>query len=103
MIGKWIPQVAHNMATAQVRATKPKIGVAELLATNSGRQYDDDVNTLLLHGYFQLDGYFSHAFNSHVEVYGAVNNIFNRAIDVGRTPILTLGTPRLASFGVRLK
>ena len=101
LVGKWIPQVAHNMATAQVRAMQPKLGVAELLGTISGRQYDDDANTFLLHGYFQLDGYVAHAFNSHVEIYGAVNNIFDREIQVGRTPLLTLGTPRMASIGIR--
>lgn len=101
LVGKWIPEVAHNMATAQVRATKPKIGIAELLGTISGRQYDDDANTLLLHGYFQLDGYVARDFGSHTEIYGAVSNIFNREIDVGRTPILTLGSPRVTSFGIR--
>ncbi len=101
LVGKWIPQVAHNMATAQVRAMQPKLGVAELLGTISGRQYDDDANTFLLHGYFQLDGYVAHAFNSHAEIYGAVNNIFDREIQVGRTPLLTLGTPRMASIGIR--
>jgi outer membrane receptor protein involved in Fe transport len=101
LVGKWIPEVAHNMATAQVRATKPKIGVVQLLGTLSGRQYDDDQNTFLLHGYFQLDAYVAHAFNSRSEIYGAVSNIFNREIEVGRTPILTLGTPRMASIGIR--
>jgi outer membrane receptor protein involved in Fe transport len=101
LVGKWIPQVAHNMATVQVRATKPKIGVVELLGTQSGRQYDDDQNTFLLHSYFQMDAYAAHAFGSHAEIYGAVSNIFNREIEVGRTPILTLGTPRMASIGIR--
>ena len=101
LVGKWIPQVAHNMATAQVTATKPKIGLIELLGTQSGRQYDDDQNTFLLHGYFQLDAYVAHTFGSRTEIYGAVSNIFNREIEVGRTPILTLGTPRMASIGIR--
>lgn len=101
LVGKWIPEVAHNMATGQVRVTKPKIGVARLLGTISGRQYDNDTNSLLLHGYFQLDGYVAHAFGSHMEIYGAVSNIFNREIDAGRTPLLTLGSPRIASFGIR--
>ena len=101
LVGKWIPQVAHNMATAQVSATKPKIGLIELLGTESGRQYDDDQNRFLLHGYFQLDAYAAHSFGARAEVYGAVSNIFNREIDVGRTPLLTLGTPRVASIGIR--
>ncbi len=101
LVGKWIPQVAHNMATAQVSAAKPKIGLIRLLATQSGRQYDDDENTFLLHGYFQLDAYLAHNFGARTEVYGAVNNIFDRQIDVGRTPLLTVGTPRMASIGIR--
>ena len=101
LVGKWIPQVAHNMATAQVSATKPKIGLVELLGTLSGWQYDDDQNRFLLHGYFQLDAYAAHSFGARTEVYGAVSNIFNREIEVGRTPLLTLGTPRMASIGIR--
>ena len=101
LVGKWIPQVAHNMATAQVTASKPKIGLIELLGTQSGQQYDDDQNIFLLHGYFQLDTYAAHTFGARTELYGAVSNIFNREIEVGRTPILTLGTPRMASIGIR--
>ncbi|MEO6828337.1 MAG: TonB-dependent receptor, partial [Acidobacteriaceae bacterium] len=102
MVGKWIPQVAQNMATMQVRASQPRIGAAGLLGTLSGRQFDDDTNTFLLHGYFQLDGYVSHAVGSRVELYGAVSNVFDRSIEVGRSPLLTLATPRMASFGIRL-
>jgi outer membrane cobalamin receptor len=76
--------------------------MAGLLGTLSGRQFDDDANTFLLHGYFQLDGYVSHSIGSRVEIYGAVSNALNRSIEVGRTPILTLATPRMASFGIRI-
>jgi hypothetical protein len=48
-----------------------------------------------------MDGYVAHSLGSRTEIYGAVNNIFDREIEVGRTPILTLGTPRLASIGIR--
>jgi len=102
LVGKWIPEVAHNMATMQVRAGGRRSGIAELLGTLSGRQYDDDNNTFLLNGYFQLDGYYSHSVGTHVDIYGAMVNMLNRTIDVGRTPILTLGTPRMASIGIRI-
>ena len=102
LVGKWIPQVAHNMATTQVRATNRRLGVGELLGTWSGRQYDDDANRFLLHGYFQLDGYVEHTMNSRIDMYVAASNMLNRSIEVGRTPILTLGTPRMASFGIRI-
>jgi outer membrane receptor protein involved in Fe transport len=102
LVGKWIPQVPHNTATMQVRATKRKVGLIGLLGTVGGRQYDDAANVFLLHDYFQLNGYVSHELGSRVELYGAMNNMFNRSIEIGRTPILTLATPRMASFGIRI-
>jgi outer membrane receptor protein involved in Fe transport len=102
LVGKWIPEVPHNSATMQVSAAKRRVGVARLLGTLSGQQFDDDANTFLLHGYFQLDGYVSHEFRSRFELYGAMSNILNRSIDVGRTPLLTLGSPRIASFGIQI-
>lgn len=102
LVGKWIPQVPHNTATLQLRAVSARLGTAALMGKLSGRQYDDDANMFLLHGYFQMDAYVSHAFGHRVEVYASVVNVFDRAIQVGRTPILTLGTPRMASIGLRI-
>ncbi|MBV8672927.1 MAG: TonB-dependent receptor, partial [Acidobacteriaceae bacterium] len=48
LVGKWIPQVPRNMATAQLRLSDRKWGVLSLQARGSGRQYDDDANQYLL-------------------------------------------------------
>jgi outer membrane receptor protein involved in Fe transport len=102
LVGKWIPQVARNMATAQVRFTKPRLGLLSLQGRASGHQFDDDGNQYLLHGYFRLDAYASHDFGRHVTFFASGENLFDRAIEVGKTPLPTLGTPRLARFGLRL-
>jgi outer membrane receptor protein involved in Fe transport len=102
LIGNWIPQVPQNSGTMQIRAANSRLGSAGLLGSLSGRQFDDDANMSLLHGFFQLDGYASHAFGSRIELYGAINNALDRTIETGRTPILTLGTPRIVSFGIRI-
>lgn len=102
LVGNWIPQVARNMATTQVRFTRRRLGLLSLQGRLSGRQYDDDLNQFLLHGYFQLDAYASHDIYRHVEVFAAGENLFDRTIEVGKTPITTLGTPRVARFGIRL-
>jgi len=102
LVGKWIPQVPRNMATAQARFTQPRIGLLSLQARYGGRQFDDDQNTNLLHNYFRLDVYASHNLGKHAELYTSAENLFDRAIEVGRTPVLTLGTPRVARFGLRL-
>ncbi len=100
LVGKWIPQVARNMATAQLRLSDPKWGVLSLQARGSGRQYDDDANQYLLASYFRLDVYGSRTFGRHFEVYASGENLFDRAIEVGKTPVLTLGTPRIGRAGM---
>ncbi len=102
LVGNWIPQVARNMATAQLRLSDPRLGVISFQARNSGRQYDDDANQYLLVSYFRFDAYGSRDFGRHVQVYASGENLFDRAIQVGRTPTLTLGTPRIARIGVHL-
>ena len=102
LIGKWIPQVPRNMATAQVLFTRPSLGILSLQGREGGRQFDDDANLYLLHSYFSLDAYAQHNFGSHIEAFASGENLFDRSIEVGKTPITTLGTPRLARFGVRV-
>jgi outer membrane receptor protein involved in Fe transport len=103
LVGNWIPQVAHNSGTAQLRAYRPAVGVLSLQARLSGRQFDDDLNTYLLHSYFKLDAYASHNFGKRIELFTSAENLFDRTIEVGRTPTLTLGTPRIARIGFNLK
>jgi outer membrane receptor protein involved in Fe transport len=103
LVDNWIPQVAHNTGSAQLRAYKPKLGVISLQAKLSGRQFDDDANIYLLHGYFKLDAYASHDFGTRIELFSSAENLFDRDIDVGRTPLLTIGTPRTVRAGFRLK
>jgi outer membrane cobalamin receptor len=102
LIGKWIPQVPRNMATTQVRLTRPRFGVLSVQGQLTGRQFDDDANAYLLHSYFRLDADAEHSFGRHVVSFASGENLFDRSIEVGKTPILTLGTPRLVRVGLRL-
>jgi outer membrane cobalamin receptor len=90
------------MGTAQLRLSYPKLGVLSLQARASGRQYDDDANKYVLGSYFRLDAYGSRNIGRHVDVYASGENLFDRAIQVGKTPVLTLGTPRIARIGLHL-
>lgn len=103
LVGKWIPQVARNMATAQLSASARRWGLLSLQARMSGRQFDDDQNLYLLHGYFRLDVYGSHDIGRHVQLYASGQNLLDRTIEVGKTPVLTLGTPRIGLFGLRVR
>ena len=107
LVGNWIPQVAHQMATAQLRGYRPSIGTLSLQGKISGRQFDDDANAYLLHGYFKLDAYASHQFGKRplgkqIEIFTSGQNLLNRQIEVGRTPTLTLGNPRAVRVGFLL-
>src|SRR6202044_2871581 len=108
-LGNWIPEVARNMATLNLRASRPRLGTISLESRLSGRQFDDDANAYLLHGYFRLDAYASHnftrspfgkrLFGSQIELFAAGENLFNRSIEVSKTPTTTLGQPRTARAG----
>ena len=102
LVGNWIPQVARNMATAQVRLTRARIGVLSVQGQLTGRQFDDDANAYLLHSYFRLDASAEHNFGRHIVAFASGENIFDRLIEVGKTPLLTLGTPRVARVGIRI-
>ena len=103
LVGNWIPEVARNMATMNLRAMRPTLGTLNLQGRLSGRQFDDDANTYLLHGYFRLDVYASHEFGKRLETFAAGENLLNRQIEVAKTPTTTLATPRTARFGLKIR
>jgi outer membrane receptor protein involved in Fe transport len=91
------------MGTLQARFTYPSLGVLSFQGRMSGNQYDNDLNTYLLHSYFRLDAYASHDFGHRLELFAAGENLFDRTIEVGRTPTLSLGTPLAGRIGVRIR
>jgi len=99
LVGNWIPEVARNLATMNVRAYKPALGTLNLQGRLSGRQFDDDANQYLLHGYFRLDAYASHDFGKRLQLFAAGENLLNRQIEDSKTPTTTLGMPRVARAG----
>jgi outer membrane receptor protein involved in Fe transport len=102
LVGNWIPQVARNMATTQVVFSRRRFGLLSVQGRISGRQYDDDANQFLLHSYFRLGAYASHDFGHHLTAFAAGDNLFDRTIEAGKTPALTLASPRVARFGLRI-
>jgi outer membrane receptor protein involved in Fe transport len=103
LVGNWIPQVARNMATAQLRLSRPRLGLLSLQARMSGHQFDDDANQYLLHSYFRLDAYASRNIGRHLQIFASGENLFDRSIEAGKTPVLTLATPRTARIGLNLR
>ncbi len=102
LVGNWIPQVARNMATAQLNFSQRRLGLLSVQGRYSGLQYDDDANQYLLHCYFRLGAYASHDFGHHLAVFAAGDNLLDRSIQAGKTPTLTLASPLVARFGLRI-
>jgi outer membrane receptor protein involved in Fe transport len=103
LVGNWIPEVARNLATMNLRASRPSLGILSLQGRLSGRQFDDDANTYLLHGYFRLDAYASHDFGKRFQLFAAGENLLNRQIEDSKTPTTTLGMPRVARVGLLVR
>ena len=101
-IGNWIPEVAHNMATLNLRTGNARWGTLSLQSRLSGRMFDDDANAYLLHGYFRLDAYAAHRIGPRIEIFAAGENLFDRAVEVSKTPSTTLSQPRTARIGLTL-
>jgi outer membrane receptor protein involved in Fe transport len=103
LVGNWIPEVARNLGTMNVRAFRPRLGTVSLQGRLSGHQYDDDANVYLLHGYFRLDAYASHDFGKRFQLFTAGENLLDRQIEDSKTPTTTLGMPRLARIGLLVR
>jgi outer membrane receptor protein involved in Fe transport len=102
-LGNWIPEVARNLATLNVRATRSALGTVTLQGRESGRQFDDASNVYLLHGFFRMDAYASHDFGKRLQLFAAGENLLDRQIEDSKTPTTTLGMPRVARVGLQVQ
>jgi outer membrane receptor protein involved in Fe transport len=102
-LGNWIPEVARNMATLNLRAVRSRFGTLSLQSRLSGQQFDDDANAFRLHGYFRLDAYASHDIGKRLQLFAAGENLLNRQIEVSKTPTTTLATPQTARIGFQFQ
>jgi len=103
LVGKWTPQVPRNMASLQMRMERDRWGVLSVDLRTSGQQFDDSANKFRLAGYAQVDLYAERAFGNRFRVYGSAQNLLDQPVEAGRTPLLTLGAPRILSVGIRLR
>ena len=85
----------------------PRVAAFHAIASYTGRAYDDAANQFLLHSYPRVDVSVDRAIFGHVfrglSVYAGVQNLANRTIEAGRTPVLTLAAPRLVQVGLRYR
>ena len=101
--GLWIPEVPRQALTANINAHVPRVARFSMFCTYNGEAYDDSANTFLLHPYARFDVSAERPIGHGITLFAGAQNVLNRQIDAGRTPILTLASPRLVQVGVRFR
>jgi outer membrane receptor protein involved in Fe transport len=102
LVGLEIPQVAPHQFTLQSRYSMSGGWTVAAQARASSGQFDDDLNQFPLASFFQLDAYVSKRLRSGMEVFAAVENLFDSRIEIAKTPTLNVGPPIFARVGVKL-
>ena len=97
-----VPQVPRYQAAFSVRFTDPRYVTATFQTRVVGRQFEDDRNTLVLDDATVVDVFASRAIAGRLTLFIGVENLFDQEVQVGRTPILSVGLPRTAHGGVRV-
>ena len=96
-----VPQIPeYNVGIGARYVDRGWTGSAQLRVT--GPQFEDDLNVFTLRRATVLDVYGGRSLTRQVQVFAAVENLFDNEYDVGRTPILTTGLPRAARIGVQV-
>jgi outer membrane receptor protein involved in Fe transport len=101
LTGNWIPEVPRESVTATADYVVPRIASVHGIASYTGREFDDAANQFLLHPYARIDVSAERNLGRGFSVYAGAQNLLNRSIDAGLTPILTLAAPRLVQAGLR--
>ena len=101
LTGNWIPEVPRESLTGTLNYARPRLANLHAIASYTGREFDDANNQFLLHPYPRFDVSADRGIWRGLSLYAGAQNVANRTIDAGRTPILTLAAPRLVQAGLR--
>lgn len=101
LAGNRVPQVPRVGGAAGLRVDAPAGLTTTAQFRFTGSQFDDDQNAFRLGPAHVLDLFASRRLRRGVDVFAAVENVFDEEYDVGRTPTRTIGLPRTVRAGVR--
>ena len=103
LVGLRTPQVARQQGTVGVRYDNPAVVLFAVQARWLGKQFEDDQNQLPLDAYWTADAVVSRSVTRGLEAFVAAENVFDERYDIGRTPVVTVGSGRVVRAGLRLK
>jgi outer membrane cobalamin receptor len=99
--GNRIPQVPRYQLGAAVTWVDPRWLTFTADARMSGAQFEDDLNTLELRRFSVVNLSATREVVRRLQVFAAVENVFDAEYDTGRTPTRTVGWPRTVRVGIR--
>jgi outer membrane receptor protein involved in Fe transport len=103
LVGRRVPQVPLRQGGAQLRYDDPDGWTLGVQARFSDTQYEDDLNSLQLGRYWTVDALVGHPLTEWVAWFVAGENLRDVEYDVGRTPVRTIGPPRIIRGGLRVR
>ncbi|MEP7039066.1 MAG: TonB-dependent receptor, partial [Acidobacteriota bacterium] len=98
----FVPQVARHQFTFQTNYSKNNWTLA-FQGRASSKQFDDDLNLFRLEPYLQLDAYAARRFKENLQVFAAIENIFNSRYSIAKTPVRSVSSPINLRVGIRWK
>ena len=101
LVGNQVPLVPKNEFVFQGTWAAPQKIFVAIQGRTASNEFDDDQNLFPLGAYFVLSATVSRPLPKGFDVFFQGENLTNSQYDIGRTPVVTLGQPILARFGVR--
>lgn len=99
--GLRVPQVPLNQGSLGLVFNGP---IAVLLQGRwAGDQFEDDLNQLSLPSYTVADLSLRRPLSGSLDLFLSVENLFDKKVVTGRTPVEALGTPRLVQLGATVR
>jgi iron complex outermembrane recepter protein len=102
LLGKSLPQVADHRFTLASDIRLPRMVDVALVGRFVGEQFDDDLNSVILPHFFQLDAHVSRSIGEQARIFVAFENLNNAEIITNRSPVDLLGTPFQVRGGLRV-
>jgi outer membrane receptor protein involved in Fe transport len=98
--GLRLPQITKHQVNLQLGYFNRNWTMG-LQARFVGKQFEDDQNTLPLARFFTMDAEVSRVVSRHLKLFAAAQNLTGVRYQIGRTPVVMIGPPRLARLGIR--
>jgi outer membrane receptor protein involved in Fe transport len=100
--GKRVAQVPRAAGSIGLRTSVDHFSASAGIRV-IGAQFDDDINQFKLNAGSLADARASWRLSRRAELFGAIENVFDQDIDTGRTPIRTIGSPRISRAGLTVR